>query len=79
MSNLIRKIVIFLVRKRLGLKLHQPFRFANQRHVCDYYYFTPETLKKYRDIDGVRYPSSVSLNHLLSDECKNNIILVEDN
>lgn len=75
---ILKKFIVFLVRKRLGLKKYQPFRFSNQKHSCDYYYFTPDDLTKFRDIDGVRYLSSVSLNYLLSDACKKDIVLVED-
>lgn len=75
---LLKKFIIFLVRKRLGLKKYQKFRFTTQKHSFDYYFFTPDDLIKFRDIDGVRYLSSVSLNFLLSDRCKNDIVLVED-
>ena len=73
----LRKLVIFLVRKRLGLKLYQKFKFANQKHSLDYYYFNKTHLIKVRDDIQIWYPSSVSLNHLLSDECKENIIIME--
>lgn len=78
MNKLIKRIVIFLVRKRLGLKLYQTFRFSNQKFDFDYYYFTPYDLMKFRDDHGIRYLSSVSLNWLLDDGCKNCITLVED-
>lgn len=76
---ILKKFIVFLVRKRLGLKKYQHFRFSNQKHELDFYYFTETDITKFRDIDGVRYPSSISLNYLLSDVCKNDITLVEDN
>lgn len=78
MNKLIKRIVIFLVRKRLGLKLYQPFRFGNQKHGFDYYYFTKDGLMKFRDDIDICYLSSISLNWLLADGCKDNIVFVED-
>lgn len=62
-----RKLVIFLVRKKLGLKNYERFRFANQK-AFGTYYFVPDKLMKN---DGVRVrKSSVSLNWLLDDKCE---------
>lgn len=64
-----KKLILFLVRKRLGLKEYQLFQFTNQKDKTVYYYFEPERIvKKYPR--GVIYPSSVSLNWLLDDECE---------
>jgi len=66
--NLVKRIVIYLVRKKLGLKLYQVFRFSNQR-TSDIYYFTRNELKKIAPW-GKIYTSNVALNWLLSDDCK---------
>lgn len=70
MEKLIRRIVIFLVRKRLGLKAYEGFQFDNQKSKTDWYMFTNyEVLKvTYNDHDICQ--SSVSLNWLLDSKCK---------
>lgn len=63
-----KRLIIFLIRKRLGLKKWQWFRFTNQKEKC-WYYFEPECLVKVTKSVGVM-KSNVSLNWLLDDECK---------
>ena len=67
---MLRKFILFLIRRRLGLKKNERFRFANQRSKLDYYFFTEDTVKKASHSEnGFEYiDSRVSLNHLLSDE-----------
>lgn len=72
-----RRFIIFLVRRHLGLKKFQWFRFVNQKSNDDVYYFTStKILKIEKDSNGlVRIrDSSVSLNWLLDDECEIEII-----
>lgn len=65
-----KRLIIFLVRKRLGLKKNERFQFTNQK-TRDIYYFTGESLMKIEYISGgVIRPSGVSLNWLLNDDCK---------
>lgn len=67
---MIKRFVIFLVRKKLGLKKGEPFRFSNQKSGA-IYYFKDDCITKvdlYYGID--ERLSSVSLNWLLSDECE---------
>lgn len=64
---MLKRIVIFLIRKRLGLKKHEYFMFVNQKS-NDLYYFTDTNVMKC-GWWGSR-PSSVSLNWLLDDECE---------
>lgn len=72
-----KRLIIFLIRKKLGLKKGQPFKFANQGSKTDYYKFTDtQILKVYHNGYHTR-GSSVSLNWLLNDECK--IIKLESN
>lgn len=61
-----KKFVVFIIRKRLGLKVNERFQFANQNsHAV--YWFTKEGVMK-QDKYGTR-PSGVSLNWLLDDNC----------
>ena len=73
-----KHLIIFLVRKKLGLKKGEHFRFVNQSSLYNTYYFTYDAVMKHfgrwKGSDDVK--SSVSLNWLLDDECK--IIKVED-
>ena len=70
---MINRIIIFLIRRKLGLKKNENFRFRNQNSLYDYYYFSDTNLMKVTYFKGkYKEPikSSCSLNHLLSDECK---------
>ena len=73
-----KHLIIFLVRKKLGLKKGEHFRFVNQSSPYNTYYFTDDAVIKHfgrwKGSDDVK--SSVSLNWLLNDECK--IVKVED-
>ena len=62
-----KRFIIFLIRKRLGLKKNELFRFANQ---CEQsvYYFTETGLMKVKYGQAMR--SGVSLNWLLDNECE---------
>lgn len=62
-----RRIIIFLVRKRLKLKKYEMFRFENQKSDAVYYFTETNVMKAYK---GYTRPSRVSLNHLLSNECR---------
>ena len=65
-----KRLIVFLIRKRLGLKKYQPFKFTNQKDDCVYFFADDRLLKQ------VFYPrarvkrSNVSLNWLLNDKCK---------
>lgn len=64
-----KKLIIFLIRKRLGLKKGVRFRFTNQKDRC-FYYFDNEQLNKEIWSKGRIRVSDVSLNWLLSDDCR---------
>lgn len=70
-----KRLIIFLVRMRLGLKKYQHFRFTNQK-TDDIYYFTGTALMKkvshtYSDCNIWSDEfSGVSLNWLLNKDCK---------
>ena len=73
-----KRLIIFLVQKKLGLKKGEHFRFVNQLSPYNTYYFTDDAVMKHfgrwKGSDDVK--SSVSLHRLLDDECK--IVKVED-
>lgn len=61
-----RRTVVFLIRKKLGLKKYEKFRFTNQKSNA-VYYFTEDTVMK--EWYGSTTLSGVSLNWLLDDDC----------
>lgn len=68
-----KRLIIFLIRKKMGLKKFQRFTFNNQKSTHDEYYFTEDQLMKYEpgNKNGDHYiPSNCSLNWLLNDECE---------
>lgn len=68
-----KRLILFLIRTRLGLKKFEYFRFNNQR-LDDIYYFNDNGLIKMCSMLGYKeYASGVSLNWLLDDECKKSI------
>lgn len=60
------KLIIFLIRKKLGLKKGEYFQFDNQKST-DIYWFTDEALMK--DEKGIVQKSNTSMNWLLDKEC----------
>lgn len=63
-----QRLIIFMVRMKLGLHKHQQFRFVNQKSKTDTYYFTATKVLK---IEGCNVrESSVSLNWLIDKNCK---------
>ena len=62
-----RGIVIFLIRKKLGLKKYENFKFVNQKTDA-VYYFTEDNLMKYWRNQTML--SGVSLNWLIDANCK---------
>ena len=68
-----RRLILFLIRRKLGLKKKQLFRFTNQKSVTDKYFITDTNVMKITN--GEYRRSSVSLNWLLDDRCE--IIKIE--
>ena len=62
-----RGIVIFLIRKKLGLKKYENFKFVNQKTDAVYYFTESNVMKRWR---GQTMLSGVSINWLMDDECK---------
>lgn len=71
-----KRLIIFLVRKRLGVPKHARFQFKNQRLKNEYYYFDKDCVMKKPCIGNKDVLSGVSLNWLLDDECKSNIVIL---
>ena len=69
-----KRLIIFLIRMRLGVGLYQKFRFVNQK-TRDVYYFTEEKLMKITGIEKWEVSSSVSLNWLLDPRCEITTVL----
>lgn len=65
-----KKLIVFLIRNRLGLKRGELFQFANQNAKDEYYYFSDKNLIKTMLKKPYVEQSGVSLNWLLDDECK---------
>lgn len=62
-------LILFLIRKKLNVRKYEGFKFLNQRPKSnDIYYFDNDRLMKFAN--GMTMPSRVSLNWLVSKECK---------
>lgn len=68
-----RRLIIFLIRKRLGLRAYEPFQFENQKTDAIYCFTKHEILK---DEYGIISASGVSLNWLLDKECSVRTVVV---
>ena len=65
---MLNKLILFLIRKKLHLKKFQQFYFSNQTIKIEKYYFDNYGIMKISVCGLVR--SNLSLNFLLSDECR---------
>ena len=66
-----KRLIIFMIRRRLKLKQWQRFQFKNQKNKRQYYYFEPTKLIKIECVKPEKLcESGVSLNYLLSDKCE---------
>ena len=66
------RLILFLIRLKLGVKKYEKFRFSNQKNKANYYYIDDKNMYKVTVLkysDKVR-PSHVPLSYLLSSECK---------
>lgn len=67
------RLILFLIRRKLGLKKYQKFRFKNQKHRNECYYFKSDRLWKEIEYDegySIGRESGIRLNWLLNDDCK---------
>ena len=69
---MLNRLIIFLIRRKLGVKQYQRFRFTNQKAPDIYYFSDCQLVKILGDdigfIDIQR--SGVSLNWLLPEDCE---------
>ena len=77
-----KHLIIFLVRRRLGLKKNEGFQFTNQKSDNEYYMFTDKCIvkiiahKKTGRLSSC--VSNVSLNWLLNDGCEIRKVYFDD-
>ena len=66
------RLILFLIRRKLGVKKCENFRFTNQKNKEDTYYFYNAGIRKvYKRDDITRCKqSNVSLNWLLDPNCE---------
>ena len=64
-----KKLILFLIRKRLHLKKYELFTFDGQKSKTQYYFTGKELVKVYVN-SGKNDRSNVSLNWILDDDCK---------
>lgn len=63
-----KELILFLLRKKLGVRFYEYFQFDNQKSgAC--YYFTEDGVMKRNENNSIQR-SSVSLNWLLDSRCK---------
>lgn len=66
MKKITKKLILFLVRKHLGIEKYRPFQFVGQKSNA-VYYFDNHTIQKWWH--GSLEESHVSLNWLLNEDC----------
>lgn len=74
-KNLIKRFIFFLIRKRLRVGLWEAFRFVGQKSNAIYFFTEDAVMKEWR---GTQEKSGVSLNWLLDNECKVELVDEED-
>lgn len=68
---MLTRLIIFLIRLKLGVRTYEPFTFTNQK-TSSVYWFSPTEIMKSEK--GITRQSSVRLNWLLNKECKIKIV-----
>lgn len=66
-----KRLILLLIRKKLGVKKYQRFQFKNQKSATDMYYIDDCAIMKVirSNNDTIYTHSRVSLNWLLDDVC----------
>ena len=73
---MLKHLILFLIRIKLGVKKYDKFQFANQRSDYDKYWFDDFGFQKTEFTNtttgycAVIRPANVSLMFLISDECE---------
>lgn len=65
-----KKRILKLIMKKLGVKDHEHFQFADQREEFVEYFFTNEAMMRFNPETNEIKESRITLNYLLSDNCK---------
>lgn len=65
-----KKRILKLIMKKLGVKEQEHFQFADQREEFIEYFFTLEALMRFNPETNEIKESRITLNYLLSDDCK---------
>lgn len=65
---MIKKLIIFLIRRKLGLRKYEGFQFTNQKNNCIYYFSDDALLRE--NPEGYVRECHAGLNFLISDECE---------
>ena len=65
-----KKRILKLIMKKLGVKDQEHFQFADQREEFIEYFFTLEALMRFNSETNEIKESRITLNYLLSDDCK---------
>ena len=65
-----KKKILKLIMKKLGVKDQEHFQFADQREEFIEYFFTLEALMRFNPETNEIKESRITLNYLLSDDCK---------
>lgn len=65
------RFIIFLIRKKLGLKKFEHFKFIGQKSDAVYWFTDRNVMKRWQ---GQTSLSGVSVNWLIDDECKVEVV-----
>lgn len=65
-----KKRILKLIMKKLGVKNQEHFQFADQREEFVEYFFTNEAMMRFNPETNEIKESRITLNYLLSDSCK---------
>lgn len=65
------RFIIFLIRKKLGLKKFEHFRFVGQKSDAIYWFTESNIMKRWHNQTTL---SSVSLNWLLDSDCEIEVV-----
>lgn len=65
-----KRLILFLIRRKLGVKKYENFRFVNQRSKVNYYYFDDNGIQKVDAEHTIIKHSNVKFNWILSDKCE---------
>lgn len=66
---MINRLILFLIRRKLGVEKYEKFRFVNQKKPGVYWFNGAALLKQTGKHNPTEY-SSVSINWLLDKQCK---------